>query len=428
MSLFKVDINLVEFYIWFILYFQQDTYDELFSYDSHREKGTLYNLKQVFDHKAVTKNIMECFDKAEELLEFSTEGYVVLAAMSALGIVDITDVPEDFPSTIQDKTKLRDEIAKAVVNDVMELPNTKEVLNVSLDKIHDVSLHCICQRDIGGTMIYCCNSHCEKGSWFHLECLGITEDEVPENDWFCSDDCRNSKSEKGKKKKKKTVDKFHDGKYEYVCHLIWRGMNDMARHDAVKENDGPRMIRHWKFDMFEFFQKNHPKYFIFGHHLLLNLAGATSQRLQHSLLWERTVNVSGGRRKNIPKDLHCEHLNREYKQNSRTAGGQLTDETVNRYSQMLGIGKIIAKVFEEQVVHKVTRTRKHAADDRKADVKHMVKILQPQKLFQYEIGRVFKGFEDFKIVKGVRLPRKFKERLAKHQEKKACEKEIMELN
>ena len=29
----------------------------------------------------------------------------------------------------------------------------------------------------------------------------------------------------------------------------------MDRHDAVKENDGARMIMHWKFDMFEFMKK-----------------------------------------------------------------------------------------------------------------------------------------------------------------------------
>lgn len=83
--------------------------------------------------------------------------------------------------------------------------------------------------------------------------------------------------------------------------LLWTGLNNMARHDAVKENDGPRMIIHLKFDMFEFYEKNHPKYFIFGHRLLANLTGAASEQLKHHLIWERTVNVNGGKAKNIPK-------------------------------------------------------------------------------------------------------------------------------
>ena len=39
---------------------------------------------------------------------------------------------------------------------------------------------------------------------------------------------------------------------------MWRGLNDMTRHDAVKENDGPRMIRYLKFDMFDYFEKKNP--------------------------------------------------------------------------------------------------------------------------------------------------------------------------
>jgi hypothetical protein len=80
----------------------------------------------------------------------------------------------------------------------------------------------------------------------------------------------------------------------------------------------------------ELFENNHPKYFIFAHRLLANIAGATSARLREQMIWNRTVNAVGGARNNIPKDLHCEHLNRQYKENSRDAGGQLTEATINR--------------------------------------------------------------------------------------------------
>ena len=46
-----------------------------------------------------------------------------------------------------------------------------------------------------------------------------------------------------------------DFKQVYIKRLLWGGLNNMARHDAVKENDGARMIMHWKFDMFEFMKK-----------------------------------------------------------------------------------------------------------------------------------------------------------------------------
>ena len=52
---------------------------------------------------------------------------------------------------------------------------------------------CICGRDDGKTMLICDN--CEK--WYHLDCLGYTEEEAEavykqgeDELWFHSDDCR----------------------------------------------------------------------------------------------------------------------------------------------------------------------------------------------------------------------------------------------
>ena len=364
----------------------------------------------MYDHKGVTKNIMECFNKAEELLDFATDGYIILYAMELLQMKDINDSPKNYPQSTEEKKQLLDDIASRIVEGIYQAPNTKEVINVAIDRKIDKVLHCICKLDIGGTMIYCNNQDCDKGTWFHLECLGMEEDEVPEGEWFCCEDCRISSTSRRGRKKKKTVENFKDLKLEYVQRLLWRGLNCRARHDAVKENDGPRMIRHWKFDMFEFHEHNHPKYFIFGHRLLANIAGATSERIRHYLIWERTVNVSGGKRKNVPKDLHCERLNKEYKENSRDAGGQLTKNTVNRHSQMLGIGKQVAAVFAQQVVFTPTHTRKHGQVNRSKDVLHMVKSLKSQKLFKCKIGRAFNAFDEFKLSKVSRFPKNFKEK------------------
>ncbi|KAK3611122.1 hypothetical protein CHS0354_007381 [Potamilus streckersoni] len=275
----------------------------------------------------VLLKIMDCFDKAETLLEFVTEGYIILYAMQLSGMREINDTPKAFPDSPEERRKYRDELSKRIVEKVIEKVNTKEVIHVAAEPGIDSGNYCICGLDVGGPMVYCNNQYCQRGSWFHLECLGMEKDDVQEGEWFCSEECRRELELSLSRRKKMTADRFKDSKHEYVKRLIWRGLNDIARHDAVKENDGPRMIRYWKFDLFEFYEKNHPKYLIFGLRLIANIAGATSERLKHALIWERTVNLKGGKRKNIPKDLHCEHLNREYKESSRDAGGQLTTDT-----------------------------------------------------------------------------------------------------
>lgn len=137
---------------------------------------------------------MECVDKAAELLELATIGYTVLLYMELTQIAEINEIPKNCPSSIIDKEKFRDDISCKIVDKIYCSPNTIEVLNVSVDHTADSSQHCICKLNVGGTMIYCNNPNCEKGTWFHLECIGMEEDDVTDDDWFCSEECRQKRA------------------------------------------------------------------------------------------------------------------------------------------------------------------------------------------------------------------------------------------
>lgn len=385
-------------------------------------------MKQYFDHKGVSGNMMDCFNKAEELLEFATIGYTITTAMSLMDINTVDSIPKDSPTSSAEIVDYLAKIAEGIVHMVYEKPNSEEVINVKIDKKCKPSLYCYCKIDAGGTMVYCNNSKCDKGTWFHIECIGMLEEDVPEGSWYCCEVCKVMATTKRVGKKSNVADRFRDMKKEYAERLLWRGLNDLARKDAVKENDGMRMIRHWKFDSLDFYEKNHPKYLIYAHRLLTNIAGGTSERLRHQLVWNRTVNIQGGRGKNIPKDLYNEYLNKEYKENSRDAGGQLTDATIARHSQMLGVGKALEKVYHEEIAVKAHHTRKHGKVDNTADVFRLVKLLTPLQVFKYTPGRSFKGFENMKEVKGISQPRRFKERLYRYQEKLAIKRELQLMN
>ena len=55
--------------------------DMLFDGKSAADKGTLFHLKNVFNHRSVSKNVGACFSYASEFLNFVTDVYLVLAAM-----------------------------------------------------------------------------------------------------------------------------------------------------------------------------------------------------------------------------------------------------------------------------------------------------------------------------------------------------------
>ena len=192
-------------------------------------------------------------------------------------------------------------------------PNVSEICNVRVNEPDvEVFPDCICKLDIGGGMIYCENKACRRGNWFHYECVGIVEEDIdPDSKWFCCKQCEKV-AQKKVGKGKRAAD-FNDHKLEYLKCLLWSGLGEMARYDAIKENDGQRMIMHWKYDMINFYEHNHPKYIIYGVRLLCNVSGAASARLRHQLMYNRTVNMTGGAGKNVEKDLHCEHLNNRYK-------------------------------------------------------------------------------------------------------------------
>jgi len=55
-----------------------------------------------------------------------------------------------------------------------------------------VKLWCYCRQDENfDYLIGCDNSWCQI-QWFHLSCVKMTMDDVPDGDWFCPDCCDNS--------------------------------------------------------------------------------------------------------------------------------------------------------------------------------------------------------------------------------------------
>lgn len=45
--------------------------------------------------------------------------------------------------------------------------------------------------------------------------------------------------------------------------------------------------------------------------------------MKEQLIWERTVNIQGRPGKNVPMDLHMEHINRAYKGAMATLGSNM---------------------------------------------------------------------------------------------------------
>ena len=103
------------------------------------------------------------------------------------------------------------------------------------------SEYCTCKQNLPGTVtVKCSFDGCRHGHWFHPICVGLdSEAEVDGKDWFCMEECEKDSRRKGASKKGMvTSESDMDGVREYGMAVIWGGLSDMIRHNAIRENDG----------------------------------------------------------------------------------------------------------------------------------------------------------------------------------------------
>lgn len=98
---------------------------------------------------------------------------------------------------------------------------------------------------------------------------------------------------------------------EYARELISLGLLFAEFRDVICEGDGLCILRCWRVSLPIFKATNRTNYSIEAFTRLAQYHFLFTERLKKQLLWSRTVNTSGRPGKNIPCDLHMEHLNRD---------------------------------------------------------------------------------------------------------------------
>ena len=127
--------------------------------------------------------------------------------------------------------------------------------------------------------------------------------------------------------KNKNID---DGVYSYTCEVISLGLLLNEFNDAIREGDGRRILRCWKFFLPIFKACDRKNYAIEAFNLLCQYHFWFTQRMAAQLMWSRTVNTTGKPGKNISCDLHMEHLNRNVKCAIAGLSSNVSEEPVQR--------------------------------------------------------------------------------------------------
>ena len=192
---------------------------------------------------------------------------------------------------------------------------------------------------------------------------------------------------------------FPDHKMNYICALMREGLLDMARLDAVKESDGERILRHWRYDFIHFERYNHYNYRLLTFRFIAHVYGLLTPRMAARVIHNRTVNKHGGIGNNVSLDLFLEFLNKEVKDDlKRSSGPTLHAKLLERIGRSKQVMDELLHIFDKDM-ELFTGIGRHITPDWTAEVSQLVMELKPETLFHNQPGREFKTFPKFPMSK-----------------------------
>ena len=176
-----------------------------------------------------------------------------------------------------------------------------------------------------------------------------------------------------------------DGVLSYAKKLLGSGLFYLEFCDAIKEGDGIRVARCYRYLLPIFFGTGRTNYSC----EVLNMLHqelTLPPRLANQLLWSRFVNTHGAPGRNIPGDLYMEHLNRVAKDAIRGLGANKTERAIERVGKAIGTLAPLLESFDQKVnVKDVSGSHRRAS--MKKDIEEVVNELTTHAVFSTIHGR-----------------------------------------
>lgn len=195
---------------------------------SGQDVGTLQQLKNVLNRTNLPTKPKTDPNACEDFLEVVTVAHIIAACMEILGMKSLDDEPD--PSIVPSDLKFRDKKKK------------EEILTQVTEKI--------------------------MARFINLSILKKTP-------------------QSGRKRSDRSV----DGILEYAQELLTLALLYAEFHDSIREGDGLRILRCWKFLLLVFKAGCRKNYSIEAFTLLAQYHILLPERMAHQLIWSRCVNV-----------------------------------------------------------------------------------------------------------------------------------------
>lgn len=180
----------------------------------------------------------------------------------------------------------------------------------------------------------------------------------------------------------------------YAEELLGLGLLLMEFVDSVREGDGERIFRCWRFFLPIFKVSGRTNYVVEAFNLLFQYEYAFTERMKEQLMWERFINTHGRPGKNVSMDLHMEHINRVCKEAMGTLGPNTCEQSVDCIGKSVGTTMKIVQKFD-QVNGLREESGYHSKRSVALDMDKLVTKLHSSAVFEHIAGRKHIQFPKF---------------------------------
>ena len=116
-----------------------------------------------------------------------------------------------------------------------------------------------------------------------------------------------------------------------------------------------------------------------------------SPHLAQHILWDRFINIRGGMGRNIPCDLHNEHVNKLLKEVIANMGSNLTEVALRLAAQSVSAMETICQKFDKSSGVPLG-TQAHSTKSDETDVARVTSTVLKQNLFTVTQGRKYHAY------------------------------------
>ena len=281
--------------------------------DSAADHGTLMQLKNLIKRRNVGNIPKNCFDACDEFFMLVLTAYILTATMDFLGMDCINDnpnpiiIPPDVKQLNKDeRKKILDGVSSLIVDSYVDIKTIDSTQASENEQDNETLIN---------------TSGCSSSNSEGEGCNG----DIPGQ----------------------ALATGSDDVQRYARELMSLGLIYSEFCDSIREGDGVRVFRCFKYMLPLFKASNRVNYSGEIFCILAQHRFVLSPRLSHQLQWSRFVNTRGKPGKNIPCDLHMEHMNRIVKNAVRGLGANKAENAIVRTGKCVNTIAELLTAFDE---------------------------------------------------------------------------------